>query len=331
MLIYNSIRGVVIGILLLMFAACGRNNSTTSGEAPAVQNEVAATDTLRTLPPIDTVVLTADIPMRRYFEFWDTLVRKYDSLLPYPVSEHLLVRANPWIIDSLENTDYYRMIERGQFVYDQSKLAVLKKGDTIYIPGQEEASQFLAEQQQITLDLNIPEFQLRILRGSDTLYTFPVRVGQNRRRYLAMSKRITDLRTTTGTGSIVYINKNPIYINPVDNKVYKETRRDDGVRTRLPRIPWIEPEFNGHRPGHFIHPTTNPVTLGKAYSNGCVGTREADAWRIYYYAPVGTRVVFRYDLDIPGPQGDTLHLRDIYGYSKKYKAAGFLDWPVLFK
>ena len=50
--------------------------------------------------------------------------------------------------------------------------------------------------------------------------------------------------------------------------------------TKLPQIPFIETEINGIRNGQLIHPTTNPETLNKAYSNGCIGTKEADAWVI---------------------------------------------------
>lgn len=263
-------------------------------------------------PPFDTVVVAYNVAIRRYFEYLDTLIRRYDSLVDYPLTEHILVRANPWIIDTLENTDYYRMMARDSFVYDQKSMIVLRKGDALNIPNAQQAQKIADEQLNTVLDLNIPEFRLRIMSGTDTLYAFPVRVGQNRRRYLAMSGHTCNLRTATGTGSIVYINKNPSYINPVDNKVYKVTRRDDNRVTLVPRIPWLEPELNGRRLGHFIHPTTNPNTLGKAYSNGCVGVREADAWRIYYYAPVGTRVVFRYDTTVITPGGDTLRFRDIY-------------------
>jgi L,D-transpeptidase ErfK/SrfK len=76
----------------------------------------------------------------------------------------------------------------------------------------------------------------------------------------------------------------------------------------MPLIPWIEPKLGGRRTGQLIHPTSNPKSLGKAYSNGCIGTREADAWRIYYHAPLGTRVVVRYDLRV----ADTIRLKDIY-------------------
>jgi L,D-transpeptidase ErfK/SrfK len=127
------------------------------------------------------------------------------------------------------------------------------------------------------------------------------------------------LRTSTGTGTIARINKNPKYINPVDNEVYEETTRDDGKVTKLPRIPWLDPKLDGRRIGQLIHPTTNPNSLGKAFSNGCIGLKEADAWRVYYYAPIGTKVVFRYDLQVVNPAGDTIRLRDIYGYAKKKK------------
>ena len=61
-----------------------------------------------------------------------------------------------------------------------------------------------------------------------------------------------------------------------------------------------------------IHPTTNPVTLGKASTNGCIGTSEADAWIVYYYAPVGTPVNIRYDLNVQDDNNGPLVLDDIY-------------------
>lgn len=98
----------------------------------------------------------------------------------------------------------------------------------------------------------------------------------------------------------------------MNGKRYEQTKRDDGRYTKMPLIPYIEPEIDGHRYGELIHPTTNPITLGKAYSNGCVGMKEADTWRLYYYAPVGTKIVFRYDLDIQNEEGEWIQLEDIY-------------------
>jgi len=63
-----------------------------------------------------------------------------------------------------------------------------------------------------------------------------------------------------------------------------------------------------------IHPTTNPETLGKASSNGCIGTRESDAWIIYYYAPLRTAITIRYDLEINNDMGNNVKLKNIYGY-----------------
>ena len=254
-----------------------------------------------------------NIPLRTYFNFMDSLVCAYDTLLPYQLDEHLLVRANDWIIDTLENTDYYRRMDKGQFVYDQRDLVILKKGVIVKMPSIEQAATLIGKQTMVTIDLNIPEFKLRIMEAGKTLYTFPVRVGRKEVKYLDMAKRDVDLQTIPGIGKIVRIERFPAFINPVDGKRYKATKRDDSRYTKMPLIPYIEPEINGHRYGQLIHPTTNPVTLGKAYSNGCIGMKEADTWRLYYYAPLGTKVVFRYDLEIENEDGEPIHLKDIYG------------------
>lgn len=61
----------------------------------------------------------------------------------------------------------------------------------------------------------------------------------------------------------------------------------------------------------------NPRTLGKAVSNGCIGLNGSHAWRVYYYAPIGTQVFIRYNLQVKNAQGDTLTLPDIYARPKK--------------
>jgi L,D-transpeptidase ErfK/SrfK len=139
-------------------------------------------------------------------------------------------------------------------------------------------------------------------------------VGRNEKKYLEMSGREQDLKTKTGNGFIVRYEKNPRYVNPVNNHEYFVTNRDDKKVTKLPQIPFLETEINGLRYGQLIHPTTNPITLGKAYSNGCIGTREGDAWTVYYFAPIGTKINIRYDLDVVNNEGATVVLKDIYGY-----------------
>lgn len=265
------------------------------------------------------VTISKDIPIGNYFDFMDALVAGYDSIVGYPLNEHIIVRANPWIIDTLENTDYYRRLQRGEFVYDQKKLVVLDKGDTLFIPDSLWVKEIIKNQEATVIDLNIPEFKLRIIENGKILNTFPVRVGRNEKKYLASVGKEVDLKTQPGKGNIIRINRDPVFVNPVDGKRFEYTRRDDGKTTLMPLIPWIEPQVEGYRFGHMIHPTTNPKTLGKAYSNGCVGTTEADAWRIYYYAPVGTKVNFRYDLEIKDENGDTIELKDIYNWKNKRK------------
>lgn len=301
-------------VLVVAFNAC-KNSTADEPRAP-----FAATDTLplttdsKVDPPLYLYqyVVKEAVPVRKYFSFMERLVQKYDSLTPYALTEHLLVQANPWIIDTLAATDYYIQKEKGLFVFDQQSLDVFNVGDTLNIPTEAVALRLAERQATTVLDLNIPEYRMRIVQAGDTVFSCMVRVGRNERKYLAMADRVVDLRTTPGSGKIVRINTNPRYINPADNKPYQQTTRDDGRRTLLPRIPWLEPELDGHRYGHMIHPTTNPETLGRAYSNGCVGTSEADAWRLYYYAPLGTKVVFRYDLKIKDSKGDTIELKDIY-------------------
>ncbi len=279
--------------------------------------EIEETVSIETKIPKDSIlyirVIDRDIRVKDYFEYLDTIVCAYDSLVPYSITEHLLIRANPRIIDSLAATDYYLNINNGVFIFDQKEQIILYQGDSLLIPNEEWANQIIKQQAETWIDINIPAFELSIYEGEKVLYNFPVRVGQEKKRYLKMAGREVDLKTKTGKGTIVRINKNPRYVNPVNNHRYYQTRRDDNQVTKLPRIPFLEPEIDGHRWGHLIHPTTNENTLGKAYSNGCIGTKEADAWYIYYYAPIGTAITIRYDLETVNTKGDTIHLSDIYG------------------
>lgn len=258
------------------------------------------------------IQISKDIRVGKYFQFMDSVVGKYDSIVPYDLSEHLLVRNNPWIIDTLENTDYYRMMARDSFVYDQKQMIVLPKGSQLTIPDSLSACKLLEAFSNTEIDVNIPEYKLRIFQDSILLYEFPVRVGQFRERYLKFGDRVTDLRTKTGKGTIVKHVKHPDFYNPVNGKRFYVTRRDDEKTTMMPQIPWIETEINNVRNGQMIHPTTNPKTLGKAYSNGCIGLGEADSWRVYYYAPLGTKLRIRYDLETYDEGMVISVLRDVY-------------------
>lgn len=271
-------------------------------------------DSIKTTVAAKWIPINHDIPIYQYFEFMDSIVFAYDSLVPYTLSEHLLVHANPWIIDNLANTDYYRMMARDSFVYDQRKLLVLKTTDSLIVPDSLTAASIFHNFKNSYLDVNIPEFKLRIYQDSSVLFTFPVRVGKNMNKYLAMGDKITNLRTKSGKGKIIRHERYPIFYNPVNYKRFYLTKRDDKKTTLMPQIPWIETEINGVRNGQMIHPTTNPETLEKASSHGCIGTKESDAWIIYYYAPLGTPITIRYDLELTEPSGDTIQLKNIYRY-----------------
>ena len=300
----------IITILLISLKLCCLKAQNTLGLLDNKSDKA-----LVAMDDFKTVSVTKSVKIANYFQYIDSIVKHYDSLTPYTLTEHLLVRANPWIIDTLQNTDYYRMMARDSFVYNQKELIVLREGNTIKIPDSLKADELLKAFNNTQLDINIPEFKFRIYEDSILLYEFPIRVGKNQSKYLKMSGRIQDLRTKTGEGHIVNHVRNPRYVNPVNNHEYVVTKRDDEKVTKLPQIPFIETEINGLRYGQLIHPTTNPETLGKAYSNGCIGTNEADAWVIYYYAPLTTKIKIRYNLTAVNKDGETIVFKDIYGKS----------------
>lgn len=262
-------------------------------------------------------VVEKDIRIKQYFGYMDSLASVYKPLVSYPLTAHIIVRTNPWILDTLESTDYYKAKKRGVFIYDQKELIVLKKGDTLFIPTDTIAHKIIAKQAQTVLDINIPEMKLRVIEDGDTVGIYLVRVGQNRIRQWANYEKKSKLRTKTGSGKIVNTYFKSSYLDPVSGKTFDKTKRDDGLSTFLSLMPWLEPEINGEDFGQLIHPTTNENTLGKAYSNGCIGIGEGDMWRVYYYAPKDTRVQIRYNLNVVDAEGKPVILKDIYGKKPK--------------
>jgi L,D-transpeptidase catalytic domain len=257
-----------------------------------------------------------DIKMKNYFSFLDSLIAHYDTL-PIKLTEYAVVHSNPWILDSLRGSDYYIQKRKGVFLYDQSEKVILHRGDSLIIPESSAVALIDKKFKSTILDLNIPEYTLRVIQLGDTILTSKVRVGRNDEEFLPIAGHMVDLRTPIGKGEIVRVERRPTYINPDTGERFAVTKRDDGRTTKMPIIPWIEPSINGIRYGALIHPTTNPNSLGKSYSHGCIGTTEADAWTIYYNSPIGTKVVFRYDLKIRDFRGDTIQLKDIYHLSKQ--------------
>ncbi|MCG3167019.1 MAG: hypothetical protein POELPBGB_02802 [Bacteroidia bacterium] len=304
----------VFFLLTVVIAACV--NKQSENPAPAPKTDTVA-DTAATIPlaqkQVYTLPFAKDIKVKDYFKTVDSIVDFYCKTICYDLTEHKLINANPRIIDSLASFDYYLKMQDSIFIYDQKELVIFHKGDSLLIPDSAQTRAIEQKLKRIVIDVNIPEYRLRIIEGNDTVYTFRVRVGANKQKYLETAKRIVNLKTKTGAGEIVRLERNPWYMNPATGKRYYGTMRDDKRYTMMPLIPWMEPSLNGIRHGDLIHPTTNPETLDKAYSHGCIGLNEGDAWRVYYSAPLGTKVIFRYDLKVRTPNGDTIMLEDIYG------------------
>lgn len=301
-------------ILVLLFYGC--THKKPEKKVPEVIFEKMNNDSIIKKEEIKkqkyTLPFAKDVKMKDYFATVDSIVEFECKTACYNLTEHSLINANPRIIDTLAGFDYYLKMQDSIFVYDQKELVVFHKGDSLLIPDQEQTKAIDKKLSSIVIDVNIPEYKLRIIQGADTVYTFTVRVGANEEKYLETAGRIVKLITHTGQGEIVRLERNPYYLNPATGKRYYGTRRDDGRYTMMPVIPWMEPSINGIRYGNLIHPTTNPETLGKPYSHGCIGLNESDAWRVYYNAPLGTKVKFRYDLQVINHYGDTIMLEDIY-------------------
>lgn len=298
-------------LLILLTTSCVQEE--VSAEFPVAQEA----DSLAVSPEQDVPsyyhLVEKDIPIKDFFPWVQDLLNQYDSLLPYMLSEQILVHANPWLIDSFAHSDYYHLMAQDIFVYDQRQYIILHKGDSLEIPSPLTAVRLENKLARIRIDVNLPEYSLRLLRGDSLLDSFPIRIGQNRRKYLPSEGKTIDLRTVIGEGFIYQFNYEPKYINFNTGSAYTQTRRDDNKLTLMPLIPTIETEINGVCYGQLIHPTTNPNSLGKAYSHGCMGTREGDAWRIYFHSRQGTPIEIRYDLEIIDEQGESIILADVYG------------------
>ncbi len=301
-----------LALSFLMIGCINKNNEKVNAEDTKSDkiDEVAKI-------PIELRV-DKDVPIRSYFKWMDSIVAEHNEKYNYPIDEYIIVHNNKWIMDTLAHTDYYYLMDKGIFNEDSQALLALEKDQVLVIPDSMETEQIKMQLSNTYLDLNIPEFRMRIIQDEKELYKFPVRVGQTGKRYMAMAGRNVDMRTMPGVGEIIRVNKKPKFANPRDNKEYTSTSRDDKKRTQLPAIPWLEPSIDGRSLGHLIHPTTNLETLNKASSNGCIGLRESDAWIVYYYAPLGTKVVIRYDLEGENDEGEPVEFENIYpGFEKK--------------
>lgn len=240
-----------------------------------------------------SIIIQQFIPFYKTFVSLDSIASSHlPSNLPVP-GDLILVQTNPWILDTLQKTDYRLAMASGRFIEDLDQEVILPRGATLNIPDSLTAHEIAASLLATRVDIHLAEFRLRLIRKNDTLLNCPVRIGRNEEIFLEAVGREVDLRTPSGNGKIIRVWRRPKSVNLHTGETYVVTRRDDGRITRMPAIPSLEPEINGRRTGKMIHATTNPVTLGTAYSHGCVGVSEADMWFVYFNVPVGCDVVIR--------------------------------------
>lgn len=305
-------KNILALLVSLILVGCLNTNKVNSDEK-SNKGDAVETDSLeeKIATPIE-IVVKKDVPINSYFKWMDSIVAEHNQTHNYAIDEYIIVHHNNWILDTLAHTDYYYLKDKGVFNEDSQLLNVFREGQTFLVPDSLQTQKIRDVMANTYIDINIPEFKLRIIEDGQLIHKFSVRVGQNNKLYLKMAKAEVDMRTKPGIGKIVRVNKTPSFINPTDNHRYYATKRDDNKVTKLPAIPWLEPEIDGRRFGQLIHPTTNLATLGKAYSNGCIGLRESDAWIVYYYAPLGTKVVIRYDLTGKDKEGKDLQFENIY-------------------
>ncbi|MBK6996849.1 MAG: hypothetical protein IPH31_18695 [Lewinellaceae bacterium] len=96
-------------------------------QVPAEPNLEKEAQSVPKLPeselPHAKIPVQKEIAIGQFFQFLEEIVRQNDTLSSYTLSENLLLRANPWILDTLVNTDYYHQMSLGNFVYDQKENA----------------------------------------------------------------------------------------------------------------------------------------------------------------------------------------------------------------
>ena len=301
-------------LISCVLISCARQQNATNRKniipPDSLVNNTATLDTLQNTHKYISV--GREVRMAQYFSFIDSLTSHYPELSGSDCGEYALVLSNPWLVDSLRSTDYYTQKKKGKFQYDQQKQIILHKTDSLFIPTNAMVDSISKKLSANRIDVNIPEFKLRVIQNRDTVFTCKVRVGRNAEEYLGSVGRVVNQRTPIGKGKIIRALRNPVFYDLHTGVKLEETIRDDKKITRMPFIPSLEPEIDGVRHGSMFHATTNLKTVGKALSNGCIGLREADMWTLYYHAPVGTEVTLRYDLKIVNSKNDTILLKDIY-------------------
>ncbi|MGS0527290.1 hypothetical protein ACU8V7_21125 [Zobellia nedashkovskayae] len=87
---------VFIAMVFLGIGSCKDQAKLVSEKEP-IQEEEAAPSPIKKPKTYEDINVSRNVRIAEYFKYIDSLVVRYDSVVPYPLSEHLLVRNNPWI------------------------------------------------------------------------------------------------------------------------------------------------------------------------------------------------------------------------------------------
>jgi lipoprotein-anchoring transpeptidase ErfK/SrfK len=119
------------------------------------------------------------------------------------------------------------------------------------------------------------EFTLYVLLGGCFLRDYVVGIGR-------------DERTPEGRFTIQSKTKDPQWTDPESGKVYKAGEPGHLIGTR-----WLGFANDRGRTGFGIHGTTEPESIGRAESAGCIRMNRADVEELFDLVPQGSEVVIR--------------------------------------
>ena len=121
--------------------------------------------------------------------------------------------------------------------------------------------------------INIPSRSLALYAGEEKILLFPVGIGQ------------PDHKTPVGNYTILYKEKNPVWIKPEKPEEKIDSGPDNPLGYR-----WMQlQDLYG------IHGTNKPESIGSYVSKGCIRMKEADVELLYDLVPVGTPVEITYN------------------------------------
>jgi len=151
-----------------------------------------------------------------------------------------------------------------------------------------------AQEPDYWLRLNVPAFEVTLLKGDSPVKTYPVAVGKSWSQ------------TPLGSFTIVYKATHPWWIPPDGGRIVPPGPQNP-LGTR-----WM----GLSKPYYGLHGTNAPSSIGHAISLGCVRMMPADAEEVYDLVSVGSRVEIVYELVSldSTPDGCVIHVfADVYG------------------